>query len=405
MGPPGKFDRQANSRPKHGKPTDSGASRAPAPPPNSRPLERGEGRTKKAPPKKPQPPQNPAPNLQNNILPVDLQQLILDIFRATFPASQEFADLKPLLSQINEALLQGSYEKAFQTEESREAYAIRWSSSRALVLANVLEQVCDEHGECPWVRQLLGDGGNALAKVLCFGGGAADIMAMAGLLRHRRADAAGRPSAASSPSSPPPNPLLDLHLIDAADWSGVVSKLTTGLATPPELSKYASAAARARNVSFLSPQSLRTRCTQTQILDSVQENLQSLIDPDVTLVTLLFTLNDLYTTSIRRATSFLLKLSAAVPKGCLLLVVDAHNASSTADGIEDAQAEAYPMSWLLDRALLPKQEMVDDALVPKREWEKMMGDTNRLFKFPEKGLSYPAGLENLKMQVHLFRRI
>jgi 25S rRNA (uracil2843-N3)-methyltransferase len=143
MGPPGKFERQAHSRPKHGKPSDSGASRA-TPPPNSRPLERGEGCKKKAPPRKSQPPQNPAPNLQDNILPVHLQQLILDIFRVTFPASQEFADLKPLLSQINEALLQGSYETAFRTEESREGYAIRWSPSHALVHANVLEQVCDE---------------------------------------------------------------------------------------------------------------------------------------------------------------------------------------------------------------------------------------------------------------------
>jgi 25S rRNA (uracil2843-N3)-methyltransferase len=274
-----------------------------------------------------------------------------------------------------------------------------------LVLANVLEQVCDEHGDSPWVEQLLGYGSDAPAKVICFGGGAAELMAMAGLLRHRRADAAGTRSAESSPSSPPPSPLLDLHLIDATDWSGVVSKLTTGLATPPELSKYASAAARARNVSFLSPQALRTRCTQTQVLDLTQEDLRSIIDPDVTLVTLLFTLNDLYTTSIRRATSFLLKLSAAVSKGCLLLVVDAHNASSTADGIEDAQAEAYPMSWLLNKALLRNQVMVEDALVLKREWENIMGDTNRLFKFPKKGLSYPAGLENLKIQVHLFRRV
>jgi 25S rRNA (uracil2843-N3)-methyltransferase len=405
MGPPGKFDRQAHSRPKHGKPTDSGASRAPPPPPNSRPLERGEGYKKKAPPRKPQQPQNPAPNLQDNILPVHLQQLILDIFRVTFPASQESADLKLLLSQINDALLQGSYQTAFRTEESREGYAIRWSPSHALVHANVLEQVCDEHGDSPWVEQLLGYGRDVPAKVICFGGGAADFMAMAGLLRHRRADAAGTPSAESSPSSPPPSPLLDLHLIDAVDWSGVVSKLTTGLATPPELSKYASAAARARNVSFLSSQALRTRCTQTQVLDLTQEDLRSIIDPDVTLVTLLFTLNDLYTTSIRRATSFLLKLSAAVSKGCLLLVVDAHNASSTADGIEDAQAEAYPMSWLLNKALLRNQVMVEDALVLKREWENIMGDTNRLFKFPKKGLSYPAGLENLKIQVHLFRRV
>jgi 25S rRNA (uracil2843-N3)-methyltransferase len=401
----GKFDRQAQSRPKHGKPTDSGASRAPPPPPNSRPLERGDGYKKKAPPRKPQPPQNLVPNLQEDILPVDLQQLILDIFRVTFPASQEFADLNPLLSQINEALLQGSYETAFRTEESREGYAIRWSPSRALVYANVLEQVCHEHGDGPWVEQLLGDDGDAPTKVLCFGGGAADVMAMAGVLRYRRADAAGKPSAASSPSSLPPNPLFDLHLIDAADWSGVISKLTTGLATPPELSKYASAAARARNASFLSPQALRTKCTQTQVLDLTQKDLRSMIDPDVTLVTLLFTLNDLYTTSIRRATSFILKLSATVPKGCLLLVVDAHNASSTADGIEDAQAETYPMSWLMDKALLPNQVMVEDELVPKRDWEKIMGDTNRLFKFPKKGLSYPAGLENLKMQVHLFRRV
>jgi 25S rRNA (uracil2843-N3)-methyltransferase len=404
MGPPGKFERQAHSRPKHGKPSDSGASRA-TPPPNSRPLERGEGCKKKAPPRKSQPPQNPAPNLQDNILPVHLQQLILDIFRVTFPASQEFADLKPLLSQINEALLQGSYETAFRTEESREGYAIRWSPSHALVHANVLEQVCDKHGDSLWVEQLLGDGGDAPVKVLCFGGGAADVMAMAGLLRHRRADAAGKLSAASSPLSPPPSPLLDLHLIDAADWSGVVSKLTAGLATPPKLSKYASAAARARNVSFLSPQALRTRCTQTQVLDLTQEDLRSIIDPDVTLVTLLFTINDLYTTSIRRTTSFLLKLSAAVSKGCLLLVVDAHNASSTADGIEDAQAEAYPISWLLDKALLPNKAIVEDALVRNWEWEKMIGDTNRLFKFPEKGLSYPGGLENLKMQLHLFRRV
>jgi 25S rRNA (uracil2843-N3)-methyltransferase len=48
---------------------------------------------------------------------------------------------------------------------------------------------------------------------------------------------------------------------------------------------------------------------------------------------------------------------------------------------------------------------VDDELVPKRDWEKMICDTNRLFKFPEKDLSYPAGLENLKIQVHLFRRV
>ncbi|KAF2439429.1 hypothetical protein P171DRAFT_122474 [Karstenula rhodostoma CBS 690.94] len=401
----GQFDRKAQSQPKHGKPSDSGASRAPPPPPSSRPLERGPGFKKKAPPKKSQPPKNGFPTLQGNMLPIELQQLILDIFRATFPASQDFADLKPLLGQINEALLKGDFEEAFRTDEFREGYAIRWSPTRALVYANVLEQICEEHGDSPWAEQLLGGGGSAPAKVLCFGGGAAEVMAMAGIMRFRRADAAGTPNASSLPSSPPPTPLVDLRLLDAADWSGVVAKLTTGLETPPELSKYASAAARARHASFLLPQALRTTCTKTEVLDLTQETLQSIVAPDVSLVTLLFSLNDLYTTSIRRATSFLRKLTAAVPPRCLLLVVDAHGAASVADGIEDGQGEPYPMSWLLDKVMLPTQVVVEDELVPKREWERLVGDTNRLFKFPDKGLSYPAGLENLKMQVHLFKRI
>ncbi|KAL5396830.1 hypothetical protein PMIN06_004086 [Paraphaeosphaeria minitans] len=398
----GQFDRKAQSQPKHGKPSDSGASRAPPPPPKSRPLERGPGFQQKAPPKKSQPPKNGFPNLQPSILPIELQQLILDIFRATFPF-EDFADLKPLLGQINEALVKRDFDEAFRKEEFREGYAIRWSPTRALVFANVFAQICDEHGDSPWMERSLGGDGNAPAKALCFGGGAAEVMAMAGVMRYRRADAAGRPDAGLLSPSPPP--YIDLHLLDAADWSGVVSKLTTGLETPPELSKYASAAARARNASFLSPRALKATCTQTHVLGLAQEELQSLFAPDVTLVTLLFTLNDLYTTSIRRTTSFLRKLTAVVPTGCLLLVVDAHGASSTADGIENGQEEPYPMSWLLDKVMLPTQVKVEDELVPKREWEKLMGNTNRLFKFPEKGLSYPAGLENLKLQVHLFKRV
>ncbi|KAJ4350360.1 uncharacterized protein N0V89_008981 [Didymosphaeria variabile] len=408
----GQFDRQAQSRPKHGKPTDSGASKAAAPPPSSRPAWRGSGFTKRAPPRKPQPssaPHTQAPTEQQNLLPIDLQQLILNIVRTTFHASQDFAALKPLLSQVNDALLQGNFEAAFRTEQFREAYTIRWSPSRALMYSNVLANICDEHGDSRWVDLLLGNGGDTPARVICFGGGAAEVMTMAGVLRYRREDAAGKPDAAlSSPSSTPfptRNPLVDLHLVDAADWSAVISKLHTGLTTAPQLSKYASAAARAQNAPFLSPQALMTRYTQTDVLDLTLEDLQSMIGSEVTLITLLFTLNDLYNTSIRRATSFLRKLSAVVPKGCLLLVIDAREATSTADGIEDGQEKTYPMSWLLDKALLPDQVAVDDEPIPERPWEKLVDDTNRLCKLPDKGLSYPAGLENLKTQVHLFKRL
>lgn len=383
----------------------SSASKAPARPSSSRPVERNSGLTKKAAPRRPQPPsapQAPAPSLQKNFLPVELQQLILDIFRVTFPASQDFEALKPLLGQISDALLQGSFETAFGTDEFREGYAIRWSPSRALMYSDVLAQICDEYGSSPWVEQLLGDDTDGPAKVLCLGGGAAELMALAGVLRYSREDAAGRPSAAPSPIV---TPIIDFHLVDAADWSGIISKLDTALTTPPELSKYASAAARAQNASFLSPQALATKFTKTDVLKLTGEDLQSILRPDVTLVTLLFTLNDLYKTSIARATSLLRKLSALAPKGCLFLVIDAHEATATAVGPKDGQEKAYPMSWLLDKALMPNQGTAGEEPAPPLTWEKLIDDTNRLCKFPEKGLNYPAGLENLKVQVHLFRRL
>lgn len=401
----GQFDRQAQSRPKHGPPSVSSASKAPARPSSSRPVERNSGLTKKAAPRRPQPPsapQAPTPSLQKSFLPVELQQLILDIFRVTFPASQDFEALKPLLGQINDALLQGSFETAFGTDQFREGYAIRWSPSRALMYSDVLAQICDEYRSSSWAEQLLGYDTDGPAKVLCLGGGAAELMALAGVLRYRREDAAGKSIAKSSPFLAS---LIDLHLVDAADWSGIISKLNTALVTPPELSKYASATARAQNASFLSPQVLATKFTKTDVLKLAEEDLQSIVRPDLTLVTSLFTLNDLYRTSIPRATGFLRKLSALAPKGCLLLVIDSHEATATAVGPKDGQEKAYPMSWLLDKALMPNQGPAGEESAPPPVWEKLVDDTNRLCRFPDKGLNYPAGLENLKVQVHLFRRL
>jgi 25S rRNA (uracil2843-N3)-methyltransferase len=416
----GKFDRQAQSQPKHGKPSVSSASKAPAAPSILRPPAKNSGFTKKkAAPRKSatSAPAAPATTLQSNILPVELQQLILDIFRVTFPASQDFTTLKPLLTQINDALIQKSFETAFGTEQFREGYAIRWSPSRALAYSNILAQICDDHGDSPWVKRLLGDGAEGPAKVLCFGGSAAEVMALAGVLRCMREDASGKPSAASSAdlgsseetqaalSSSLATGLVDLHLIDNADWSEVVSKFCAGLTTAPQLSKYASAAARAKNVSFLSPQALATKFTKSDILELTVEDLQTTMGSEVTLITLFFTLNDLYNTSLRRATSFLRKLSDAVPKGSLLLVIDTQEAAAIVESVKDEAEKAFPMGWLLDKALLPAPVAVENGPAPDRAWEKLVDDTNRLCKLPDKGLDYPAGLENLKLQVHLFRRI
>ena len=57
------------------------------------------------------------------------------------------------------------------------------------------------------------------------------------------------------------------------------------------------------------------------------------------------------------------------------------------------------MKWLVDHVLLGEGEGKDGA-----EWEKIVEDDSRWFRLPE-GLSYPIALENMRYQIHLYRRL
>ncbi|KAG8160623.1 hypothetical protein KVR01_008887 [Diaporthe batatas] len=428
----GKYDRKEKSQPKHGKPTSSGASKAP--PPLTRGYPGWSGPTyihkkKKKPQQPPSTASGPAePPRLEHVLPVDLEQLMINVFRTTFPACNDFEALKPTLQEIKDALFRRDFDMAFGKDEFLEAYAIRWSPSRALGYAQLMAWICEERAEDECIQRLLGGDGDEdeqmPAKVVCFGGGAAEIMAFAGLLRHLRpADAAGIPnppsedvakdlqalSISDTGSSPT---VLDLHLIDTADWSSVLSKLQECLETPPTLSKYASVAARAANASFLSPGSVNHTFTRCDALGLSTEDLRAAIGPDPALLTLLFTLNELYTASMPQTTSFLLRVTEAAPKGSLLLVVDSPGSySETAVGSakEGEEKKKYPMSWLMDYALVPKpkKKAADDKGAeeePAPAWEKVISEDSLWYRL-EEDLEYPVSLENMRFQVHVFKRV
>ncbi|KAM0815623.1 hypothetical protein AB5N19_01422 [Seiridium cardinale] len=409
-----KFERHSQSQRKHGPLSVSSASKAPAPPPSSRPGWTGPGFVKKAARKhRPSPtPQALAPTVQGNILPVELQQLILDIFRSAFPACHDFAALKPSLHQINEALLRRDLEMAFGSEEFLEGYAIRWSPSRALGYSNLLAQICEQRSDNAWVKRLIGDVEGKPARVVCFGGGAAEMMTFAGLLRHVRKSAAGKPCAASPARLEDDSPSnvhtpVTLHLVDAADWSSVVSKLQMVVTSPPALSTYASAAARALNASLLSPRAIEVSFERADILDLALEDLRPLVGPEPVLLTLFLTINDLYTTSMRKTTAFLRRLTHVVPAESLLLVVETADAVSPARTVKHGEETMeYPINWLLNKALLPTGEKGEDGEQElELMWERLIEDTDVLYRLPEKRLAYPVSLENLKLQVHMFKRL
>jgi 25S rRNA (uracil2843-N3)-methyltransferase len=268
----GQFDRKAQSQPKHGKPSSSGASKAPLRPNNGTPEWKGPGYIpKKKSTAGPTPSPAQEPSKLEPTLPLELEQRMLEVFRATFPASSDFEALKPILYKVNDALLRRDLDAAFADEEHLEAYAIRWSPSRALGYAQLLAWICAERADDACIQHLVGSSVSTQgpSKAVCFGGGAAEIMAFSGLLRHSRpSEAAGKPSTpattevsdslealkiSATTTTIPTTPLLHLSHLDIANWASVLSKLEQGLNTPPALSKYASATARATNASFLSP--------------------------------------------------------------------------------------------------------------------------------------------------------
>ena len=424
----GQFDRKAQSQPKHGKPSSSGASKAAPRPNGGTPEWKGPGYIpKKKSTAKPTASSAQEPLKLEPSLALELEQRMLEVFRATFPASSDFEGLKPILYKVNDALLRRDLDAAFGEEEHLEAYAIRWSPSRALGYAQLLAWICAEMADDACIQQLVGNmRSESSAKVVCFGGGAAEIMAFSGLLRYSRpSEAAGKPnppateevsdtlealkiSAASNPTAP----LLHLSHLDIADWTSVLSKLEQGLNTPPTLSKYASATARATNASFLLPGIVEHAFTRADVLSSSTEDLRTPIGSAPALLTLMSTLNDLYTTSMPRTTAFLKRVTEAAPKDSLLLVVDTPGAhteitASSADGEEEKRK--YPMNLLLDFALVPKQKKTTgrkdgDDEESRPVWEKVLEKTSMSYKLRE-GLRYPGSLENLRFQVHLFRRL
>lgn len=426
----GQYDRKAQSARKHGPILSSSTSKAPSkPPPSSKPEWRGSGYTPKAKPKPHLDAPKPIPSAQSQLLPVELQQLVLNIFKDGFGEKlMDFEEMKETLREVNEKVLQREWDEALGTEERREAFAIRWSPSRALAYANVVAELCRRGDEEEWsVLPSSDHATQRTMKTVCFGGNAAEVMAFAALLRHLKPHAAGTPQAkldkeAESSIPETSQPLLDMIIIDTAEWKPVLDKLLLATTTPPPLSKYASASARASNHALLSPSCLSLTFQHQDILAMTGKQLIDTIGNTPCLATFFLTLGNLYNLSIPKTTSFLYKLDAVLPVTSIILIIDIIGCSmpspsaATADP-ESEEAKPYTLSWLLDRVFLGKpaekvptqgrgKKVVEEeeANKPVVRWEKIVAEDMKINKLDEK-LRYPGSLENVKFQVLAYRRV
>ena len=99
---------------------------------------------------------------------------------------------------------------------------------------------------------------------------------------------------------------------------------------------------------------------------------------------------------------FLLLLISVLQPGALLLVIDSPGSYSsvTLNGAE----KKYPMQWLLDHTLLEQATENRGSKDEIVRWEKIKEDGSRWYRLDER-LRYPIELENMRMQVHLYRKL
>ncbi|KAG7054693.1 DUF3115 domain-containing protein [Colletotrichum scovillei] len=219
-------------------------------------------------------------------------------------------------------------------------------------------------------------------NILSIGGGAAELAALAAYLSQQPAYLKGT-----------------ITCLDAAPWAPVVSKLHAALTVPPPASRYANEA-QATAAALVEPAArLSSSFSHLDALAMSRDQLSQTMGKEALLITLLFTLNELYTAAgIGKTTAFLLNLTATVPLGSLLLVVD--SPGSYSEAAVGKESKKYPMQWLMDHTLVNKPQK--DGVFPGCRWEKVESNDSVWFRLAE-SLNYPIPLENMRYQMHLYR--
>ena|ERR1700761_7336286 len=309
------------------------------------------------------------------------EQQILNVFQHAYPEAFNSRTLESL-QEIKKHLYDRDFAAAFGKPVFLETYSLRWSPSRALAYSRILQ----ETGISDQIRT----NSEETFKVVCLGGGAgAELVAFGACLYH---------APELSEDATQNKAQLKLCLVDIASWHDVLQHLFKSILTPPPLSKFSAAHVKDTNAALVEKALIDYSFDQQDLLSIDSAQIKNIVG-DSKLVTIFFTLNELYTVSISKTNAFLLRLREHIPPGGQLMVVD--SAGSYSEVTLNGNTKKYPMQWLLDYTLLENcnRETSPNSIT----WTKIQGNDGVWFRLPE-GLKYPLELENMRYQIHLYKR-
>ncbi|KUL88748.1 hypothetical protein ZTR_05166 [Talaromyces verruculosus] len=371
-----------------------------------------------------------------SILP-DVQQLLLNVFKHalfTSPSTstnegseclegerEEEKNISTQIQQLKTHLYNRDFESAFAgaSPSLLRAYALRWSASRSLAYCGLFKGVVDCALDSDSQAQ---DGEEEDVGVLCIGGGAgAEIVALAGAWRVIQDESTRNATVESTVEGVESLSLIEttaqkrkrrrmaITAIDIAEWSDVVSRLTAAIHSPGVPGTKICVAPLIRGQE---DESIDISFQKMDVLSLSEEDLKSLLQRQ-RVISLMFTLNELFSTSISKTTQLLLRMTDISSPGTILMVVDSPGSYSTLSFAKNESSETqqqqqrqYPMKFLLDHTLLS---------VADGSWEKLVSQDSRWFrKDANHKLHYNVDLEggqgfirleDMRFQIHVYRRL
>ncbi|KAK9494904.1 hypothetical protein V1508DRAFT_402484 [Lipomyces doorenjongii] len=261
--------------------------------------------------------------------------------------SQTLADT---IQTVKAHLYARDYAAAFDSPEYLLAYAVRWSSSRALAYLHVLGDLCPH---IPAILTSPSKNPNNKKNILCIGGGAGgEVLALATLANDLRAKN------------------VNILAIDIAQWDNVFMSLRDGIR---------------RGLGWDKDDE-----NDDIAKDSIQLHHNDRVDfGSLDVITIMFTTNELFAQSKPRTLTLFRHITENCKPGTLLLVLESAGSYSHIQ----IGSKTFPVQFLLDHI------MVDDGA----GWERVVQDDSVWFRV-QKVLKYPLELENMRFFLRLYRR-
>ncbi|ODV83397.1 hypothetical protein CANARDRAFT_30020 [[Candida] arabinofermentans NRRL YB-2248] len=300
-------------------------------------------------------------------------QETLEIFKQWISKHEDLQALHDVIQDVKSDLFDRNYTKAFDSNLKREAYCIRWSSSRSLAYSTFLSSqpdILDLLQNEPDLK-LLSIGGGAGAELIAFG----SIYSRLLELQELSDDTARN---------------WDLQAVDISNWCSIVDDIDSYIqdrwVKSNDFRKV-----HDLNISFDEYDILNIGKNTENDDDDVVVDLQ-----DMDLITCCFTTNELFAEDKAASIRFLKKLSQDCKPGCLFLILESAGSFSNVQ----VGTKQFPIHFLIDTILCGKP---DSHGVTDGDWEIVDQNDSIWYRVPS-DVEYNLKLENMRFFYRVYRK-